>query len=316
MDDLRNLRVLGAVARTGSMTRAGEALGMSQQAASQRIRLLERQLGVALLVRSPRGSTLTETAALIAGWADEALAAADRFDELVAVIGDTASAELSVAASLTIAEHLVPLWLSAFTRRRPDARVRLVAANSTAVVEAVLDGAVRLGFIEAPTVPAGLRSRVIASDELVVVVSPDHAWAARSRGITPTELARTSLIQREAGSGTRAALDEALRAVPVAEPAASAPAAPAAELPTSAAITSLARTGYAPAVLSILSVRQDIASGALVRVPIRGLHITRPLTAIWTQHQDPVAPDVSEFLAIAAAVGPGRRTGADRRAGA
>lgn len=313
MDDLRNLRVLAAVARTGSMTRAGEALGMSQQAASQRIRLLERQLGVALLVRSPRGSTLTETAALIAGWADEALAAADRFDDLVAVIGDTASAELSVAASLTIAEHLVPLWLTAFTRRRPDARVRLVAANSTAVVEAVLDGAVRLGFIEAPTVPAGLRSRVIASDELVVVVSPDHAWAARSRGITPTELARTSLIQREAGSGTRAALDAALRTVSPAEPTASAPAA---ELPTSAAITSLARTGYAPAVLSILSVRQDIASGALVRVPIRGLHITRPLTAIWTQHQDPVAPDVSEFLAIAAAVGPGRRTGADRRAGA
>lgn len=313
MDDLRNLRVLAAVARTGSMTRAGETLGMSQQAASQRIRLLERQLGVALLVRSPRGSTLTETAALIAGWADEALAAADRFDELVAVIGDTASAELSVAASLTIAEHLVPLWLTAFTRRRPDARVRLVAANSTAVVEAVLDGAVRLGFIEGPIVPAGLRSRVIASDELVVVVSPDHAWAARSRGITPAELARTSLIQREAGSGTRAALDAALRTVSAAEPAASAPAA---ELPTSAAITSLARTGYAPAVLSILSVRQDIASGALVRVPIRGLHITRPLTAIWTQHQDPVAPDVSEFLAIAAAVGPGRRTGADRQAGA
>ena len=70
------------------------------------------QIGSALLTRTPRGSTLTESGALVAGWAAEVLAAAERLDAGIASLRSDAARQLKVAASQTIAEHLLPLWLA------------------------------------------------------------------------------------------------------------------------------------------------------------------------------------------------------------
>ena len=109
--DLGALRALREVGRQGSIASAATVLGVSQQALSARMRTLERTMNVTLLVRSPGGSHLTEQGRLIVGWAEDVLDAADRLEAGLRSIRSGVSQRLAIAASQTIAEHLVPHWL-------------------------------------------------------------------------------------------------------------------------------------------------------------------------------------------------------------
>ena len=109
--DLGALRALREVGRHGSIAAAAAVLGVSQQALSARMRTLERAMGVTLLARSPAGSHLTEQGRLIVGWAEDVLDAADRLEAGLRSIRSGVSHRLAIAASQTIAEHLVPHWL-------------------------------------------------------------------------------------------------------------------------------------------------------------------------------------------------------------
>ena len=109
--DLGALRALREVGRHGSIAAAASVLGVSQQALSGRMRTLERAVGVTLLARSPSGSHLTEQGRLVVGWAEDVLDAADRLEAGLRSIRSGVSHRLAIAASQTIAEHLVPHWL-------------------------------------------------------------------------------------------------------------------------------------------------------------------------------------------------------------
>ena len=204
------MELLLAVARLGSLGRAARELGITQPAASSRIRSMERQLGVALVDRSPRGSRLTDAGALVTDWARRVVEAAEAFDAGAQALRDRRDSRLRVAASMTIAEYLLPGWLIALRAQRPDTAVSLLAGNSTVVAERLLAGEADLGFVEGLSVPAGLDSAVIAHDRLIVVTAPGHPWARRRSPLAAAELAATPLILREEGSGTRQVLDAAL----------------------------------------------------------------------------------------------------------
>ena len=109
--DLGALRALREVGRHESIAAAAGVLGVSQQALSSRMRTLERAMGITLLARSPAGSHLTEQGRLIVGWAEDVLDAADRLEAGLRSIRSGVSHRLAIAASQTIAEHLVPHWL-------------------------------------------------------------------------------------------------------------------------------------------------------------------------------------------------------------
>src|SRR6476469_4247727 len=109
--DLDTLSLVLEVAASGSLSKAGAARGLSQPAVSARMRGLERLVGFTVLARSARGSTLTPEGALLAEWARGVLAAADVLGAGIASLRSDRSARLRVAASLTVAEHLLPGWL-------------------------------------------------------------------------------------------------------------------------------------------------------------------------------------------------------------
>nr|WP_250647501.1 LysR family transcriptional regulator [Dermabacter vaginalis] len=182
--DLSALEMLAAVHDLGSLSAAGKHLGLSQQAVSSRMRSLESQIGSVLLTRTPRGSTLTESGALVAGWAAEVLAAAERLDAGIASLRSDTARQLKVAASQTIAEHLLPLWLVALRRQQESLGlvptvVELTVNNSEATVALVRSGQAAIGFIESPHLPPDLSAAAVQNDYMVVVVAPDHPWARR-----------------------------------------------------------------------------------------------------------------------------------------
>ena len=301
--DVRALRALREVGRQGSIAAAASALGVSQQALSARMRTLERAMEVTLLARTPSGSHLTEQGRLVVGWAEDVLDAADRLEAGLRSIRSGVSHRLAIAASQTIAEHLVPHWLVELrsveqadvgqanrghgnrghgkaaqvdvaqdmaaqdmaARPYPPTVVELTVANSTGVLELVRAGKAGLGFIETPHLPLDLITEHLRDDELLVVTAPGHPWARRRMPLSLAEIAATPLVMREAGSGTRDTLTDHLAAQdPPLQPMI------AMELGTSAAVRSAIAAGVGPGVLSRLTVRDDLVLGRLVAVELAG----------------------------------------------
>ncbi|MGE7390109.1 LysR family transcriptional regulator [Streptomyces sp. NPDC004126] len=281
--DLGALELLLTVARVGSLSGAARHLGITQPAASSRIRAMETRLGVALVDRSPRGSTLTAEGALVTDWARRVVEAAEAFDAGAQALRGRRDSRLRVAASMTIAEYLLPGWLIALRGERPDTAVSLHAGNSADVAQRVLTHEADLGFVEGLSVPDGLDSAVIAEDRLVVAVAPHHPWARRSKGVEAAELASAPLILRERGSGTRQVLDAAL-----------APsgglALPLLELASTTAVKAAALSGAGPCVLSELALGEELAARRLVEVPVPDAALSRALRAVWPTGARPAGP--------------------------
>jgi DNA-binding transcriptional LysR family regulator len=271
--DLTTLELLIGVDDHGSLSAASRLAHIAQPNATRAIKAMERQLGMPLIHRKSTGATLTPQGTVIVHWARRVLANSTQLLDVAEGMRTERSAELTVCASMTVAEHLIPAWLGTFRGLHPDVTVHLQVYNSTRVIEAIDVGMCDLGFVESPTVPRHLHSITVARDSLVVVVDPDHAWARRRKPLTIGELAMTPLLVREPGSGTRTTLDVALaeyeRATPLLE------------LGSSAAIRTSVLGGVGPAVLSTLAVREQVKSGDLRVIEVDGLDLARTLRAVW-----------------------------------
>ena len=170
--ELRALELLVVVSRTGSLSAAAAELGITQQAASSRVRTMESLVGTPLLDRSRRGSALTPTGELLVQWAGGVLEAAEQLDAGIAALRADRRGHLSIAASLTIAEHLLPGWLVALRARQAQlgqvpTDVTMTATNSERVATLVAAGDVDLGFVEGPDAPEDLQHRLVGTDTLV-----------------------------------------------------------------------------------------------------------------------------------------------------
>ena len=167
------------------------------------------------------------------------------------------------------------------------------ATNSDHVYDLVRAGDVELGFVEGSRVQTGLRSRTVARDELILVVPPGHPWTRLRRPVTAADLARTPLVTREEGSGTREFLERALaRTLGPGREAAP----PVLELSTTASVRAAVIAGAGPAVLSDLSVADDLGH-RLAHVPVADLDLARPLRAVWLSGPQPTAGAARDFLA-------------------
>ena len=287
--NLTMLRLLVGVADHGSLSSSARAAGIAQSNASRSLRTLERRLGYTLVRRSTRGSTLTQEGVLTVEWAREVLDGVDRLSAGADALAHRGQEELAIGASMTIAEHLLPGWIGAFRARRPGVATQLRVMNSAHVIEAVTAGAVALGFVETPDLPADLRAVTVFTDQLVVVAGPGHPWARRAEPLDPAELATTALVEREEGSGTRAFLD---RLVDDHRPA------PLVELNSNSAICQAVVEGIGPTVLSRLAVEGYLRSGQLTEIPTRGPRLDRLLQAVW-RGRLPDGGTAAEFLEVA-----------------
>lgn len=297
---LAELRLLDSAVRLGSFSAAARELGISQQAVSSRIRGLERLAGVELVRRSPAGVVPTADGDAVLAWARDVLAAADRLDEGLAGLRGAPGRTLRVAASQTIAAHLLPGWLVELRNAQSiagltPAETALRTANSSDVVALVRGGEVDLGFIESPEAPADLGAVAVGHDRMVAAVAPEHPWAGAT-AIPLSDLATTALVARESGSGTRAAFEEAVVRALGREPNP-----PLVTLATEAAVRSAVARGVAPAVLSELTVHDDVRLGRIRAIPIAPGPIRRPFTAIWRGSRRDLSGVRRELVAIAAA---------------
>lgn len=118
---------------------------------------------------------------------------------------------LQVHASQTIASYWLPRYLMAHRRCYPLMDVRMAIGNTDDVARALADGTAELGFVEGIIEDAAIVAHQVARDQLVLVVSADHAWAKR-RDITAADFRETEWVVREVGSSTLAQFEAVLEA--------------------------------------------------------------------------------------------------------
>jgi molybdate transport repressor ModE-like protein len=269
--DLISLDLLVSVGELGSINAAAEAHGVSQPAASTRIRSLEHVLGLRLLERNRSGSLLTAAGTATVEWANTVLGDMRALLSGAAALRAEGQSRLRLAASMTVAEYLIPVWLRQLAAARSEVTVALQMGNTVRVGELVSSGEADLGFVEGERPPGRLHARDVISDELMVVVGKHHPWARRRRPLRAEELAATPLLMREVGSGTREVLTSELARRGL-------EARPSLELGSTTAIKAAAIAGSGPAVLSSLAVAGEIRSGEL----IPELQLERTIRAIWS----------------------------------
>lgn len=266
-----DLAAFVAAFEASSMRGAADTLDLTQSAVTKRIGALERRLGVALLERGRFGVRPTAAGRVLYPEAKQALAALREAEEALAAHSRHAGESLSLAASHTIGEYLVPAWLASFRAQAPTVHPQVAIVNSTGVLAALRERRAEIGFVEGLDSLDGLDTITVQRDEVVVVCSADHRWARR-RSLRPAELTRERYVAREAGSGTRTVAAAALTAVGV-------EIAPELELASTESVKrALASGGFG--LLSRLAVEAEERSGTLRAVPLRDLPLSRELRAV------------------------------------
>lgn len=277
MDDFR-LKVFVTAARTLSFTRTAERLFISQPAVSKHIGELEARYRVSLFVRCGSRLELTEAGRAMLVWAERIGDDYRRLRYEMSLCTAAAEGELRLGASTTVAQYLLPPILARFTTRFPGVRVSMSSGNSDQIEQALSRRDIDLGFVESPNRRQGLHYTVFAPDELVLIARPGGP-CARVEQVTADELRRLPLVLREEGSGTLEAIRRALLGAGIRIPELRV----VMRLGSTEAIKAFVRNSDALAIVSVISVVDELRGGALRIVDVEGLSLRRDFTAVYAE---------------------------------
>jgi DNA-binding transcriptional LysR family regulator len=260
---LEQLKIFVAVAERQHVTRAADALNLTQSAVSAAIAALEGRHGAKLFSRVGRGIELTDVGLLFLNEARAVLSRVQAAELALSEASGLKSGTLAVQASQTIASFWLPRHLVAFRRSYPGIDVRLSVGNTAQVAAAIHAGTAELGFVEAEVVDPALVSRPVARDRMVVVVGEGHSWIGRKK-LKPAEILDSEWVLREQGSGTRSVFEQALAGfgVPIGSLRV------VMELPSNEAVRAAVEAGMGATALSASVAAPSIEAGLLFQVPI------------------------------------------------
>ncbi len=177
--DLPDLRLVAAIADSGSLTRAAAQVHLAPSSASHRLTQLEAALGVALFERHARGLKPTPAGESLLRHARQVFAQLEQMHADLAPYASGLASQVTVFANTNAINCFLPGDLGDFLREHPQVRVSLEEQPSPAIIQAVAAGQVEIGVVAAEPGMAGLEVLPYRRDRLVLAVPPGHALAAR-----------------------------------------------------------------------------------------------------------------------------------------
>jgi DNA-binding transcriptional LysR family regulator len=267
--NLHQLRIFAAVAAEGSITGAGHRLHISQPAVSKQLAELEDTVGLPLLDRLPRGVVLTDAGRALQRHATAIFAAESSAETELAEMRGLSTGTVTMGASTTIGNYLLPPLLGAFDERYPGLTLDVDIQNTEHIQARVLGGELDFGLTEGLVTSDLLDVAVFVRDDIILIASPSSEYG-RTRKLRRGALAKSRLILRERGSGTRAKVEESLadQGIDVV---------PLMSLGGTEAVKNAVAAGLGIAFVSRLAVEQELARTQLVEVKVPGLSIRRDL---------------------------------------
>lgn len=275
MLNVTQLRAFVSVVEHGSFSEAARVMGLSQPAVTMQVQGLEADLGVTLLERHYRRIEMTEAGRALLPYARVVLGELEAARDEIERISDKVGGHLTIAASTTPGQYVLPKLLGSFLRANKEATVSLRVADSAEVVEMVESGDAQIGMTGAEVPGTRALFEPMGKDRLVLVCPPDsHLLTAPD--LTLGDIAEEPFIMRESGSGTRIIFEETLRSAGI-DPA---DLRVMIELGTSEAIVSAVEGGMGVGVVSAWMAEKALKLGTIAEVPVPDFPVERPFYAL------------------------------------
>lgn len=283
------------IARRRNLSRAAEALNVTQPALTARIQGLEAELGTTLFARGRRGMELTDAGRAFLPYAERALAALDDGTSLLAEFGRGATGELVLGAAPAVSTYVLPPLLLRFTEAHPKVRLSVRTGHSEEILAMTLRREIDLGLVRELRHPE-IESRPLYEDELVLVVDASHPFGDRGV-IAVDEIAAVRLILFDRTSSYYDLTNTFFREAGVAPSGVI-------ELDNIDAAKQMVDQGLGIALLPHTAVAAELADGRLRPVTIAGAApIRRRIVAIRRRDLGPPSGPVAGFLEVLAGVG-------------
>jgi len=206
----RRLQVFHTVARLLSFTKAAETLHMTQPAVTFQVRQLEEYFNTRLFDRTHNRISMTDAGKKVYEYADRIFEFYTEMENAVREMTGDINGTLTVGASTTIAEYMLPTLLGDFKEHYPEVTIHLKVSNSDGIVSMVENNTIDLGVVESSVANKNLVVENCKRDQLVAIVPPGHPMDGK-RTVEFSELLEYPFICREDGSGTREVIDNCLR---------------------------------------------------------------------------------------------------------
>lgn len=268
--DLKDLKLVDAVAEHGSLTRAGSVLYLTQSALSRQLSDLERRLGTPLFTRSGKRMVLTPAGERLREGALELLSSVARVVEDVRDLGSELEAVLRVGAGCHTCYQWLPSVLRLYRDSFPRVETRVVASLTGRLIPALLKGQLDVGVLSEAVRDRRIRTTPIFRDELVAVIPPGHPWEGRTH-VDAADVAAEHLLVYNTPRSELTIFTEVL------DPAALQPK-QVSRIELTEAIVELVRAGLGVGVLARWAAAPQLRAGAL-----RAVRITRDgLVRTWS----------------------------------
>ncbi|HEU4635492.1 MAG TPA: LysR substrate-binding domain-containing protein [Edaphobacter sp.] len=276
------IRVFRAVAKHLNFSRAAEELLLTQPAVTQQIKALEDELGVPLFDRSGGRISLTPGGEALLPFAEKLKVLSD--DAIASVAGAYGehAGDLSLGASQTIGQYLLPTFIADFIKSHPQVKVKARSGNTDEMLEALVARDIQLALIEGPEKRKDIHIEPFMEDHMVLVVPAAHEWA--NHEIRFNDLKAQPLLMREFGSGSRRVIEQAL---------ASAGLKPkdltiSMELDSTEGLLNAVEAGLGVTFVSRWAVRNQLALGTLKLARIQGLRLARRFSLAYPAGPEPI----------------------------
>jgi DNA-binding transcriptional LysR family regulator len=265
---LKHLQTIRAVAQSGTIVAAAQAMKVTPAALTARLKLLEEDAGVPLFDRTGGRLRLTDVGR-------EVVSVASGIENALAGLESTLNAHRGMQAGritvgvVSTAKYFAPRLIAAFAKEKPRFEIVIHVGNRSDIIAALRDGAVDIALMGRPPEDLAVTGEIFGPHPQVVIAPPDHVLVGR-REIDKSELADERFIVREAGSGTRGMFDYFFDDIPRVS----------VEIGSNETIKQAVMAGLGLTLISALTIEAEVAEGRLAVLDIKGLPIMRQLFVV------------------------------------
>ncbi|WP_028547910.1 LysR family transcriptional regulator [Paenibacillus sp. UNC451MF] len=288
--NLHALKLFYETAARGGVTKAAEALHISQPAVTAQIRNLEQELGLVLLASQGRGVQLTEAGELLYGYAVKLFALEKEMDVRLNDYRSGQLGKLRIAATYLPANYVLPVIMAAYKQQYEHVDLILTTANSQSVYHKLLHYEAELAFIGgSKEAPIGIVREELMEDELWFIVPSGHKLA--NANVELKDMMKEPFILREEGSSTRDKLFALCKLHNVEPPK------------VGLQFNGLGETiravisGYGAIFVSAIEVSEHVRQGTVARAHVQEVQLTNPI-ALYSRAGEELSPAARTFASF------------------